>query len=193
MQPFWAGGRSRREEEDSSVLPAEGYAEAPPLARGGPLGDRREPPGRPLFPAGAAAPLERRGAASSRQPPRRALPAVAVRADPHLERQFSNRHIQDKRPGAHGRAEELRRLALRGAQSATVARGADAFRDRHAAGYAEVDALQRPAAARGIVGPRSEDESSSQRGSSDSERAGRRGKRRRRAASAGGDVVVDFF
>ncbi|CAL1132695.1 unnamed protein product [Cladocopium goreaui] len=202
MPPFWA---SQRPDESSAVL-LDDYAVDP---------DQKSTSSkRPLFPAGEP---ER----AKRPQNRNTLPAAVIKTDPRKEREFSNRHINDKRLGAKSRAEMLRQQILRGSQDDTVLRGTSAFQQRSAPGYTDMDDLQpegvqsRPRQPAQLMkaAPEEDDASDSDGGSSDASQdaSGQRRvafgplpenapKRRRIAlggghtpAASGGDVVVDFF
>eukprot|EP00441_Pelagodinium_beii_P040318 CAMPEP_0197636298 /NCGR_PEP_ID=MMETSP1338-20131121/11849_1 /TAXON_ID=43686 ORGANISM="Pelagodinium beii, Strain RCC1491" /NCGR_SAMPLE_ID=MMETSP1338 /ASSEMBLY_ACC=CAM_ASM_000754 /LENGTH=167 /DNA_ID=CAMNT_0043208505 /DNA_START=1 /DNA_END=502 /DNA_ORIENTATION=+ len=103
--------------------------------------DRKEDPAcfqfKAVFPAGA-----RTAPKPSPRQDRKTLPAAVVKTDHRKEKQFSNRHIQDKRLGAASRAEMLRQQILRGSQEDTVQRGSAAFRTATAPGYSDLDDLQ---------------------------------------------------
>mmetsp|Transcript_40592 Transcript_40592/g.91557 ORF Transcript_40592/g.91557 Transcript_40592/m.91557 type:complete len:206 (-) Transcript_40592:26-643(-) len=205
MPPFWAAGR--REEQGAAVLPTsiDDYAERSP-----------SPPrisSRAAFAAGSHA-----ASGASSRPRQHTLPATVIRRDERREREFSNRHIGDKRAGASFRAEDLRRQILRGSQEQTVLRGARAFEQRDSESYRDCDRLQPEAACSGdpatdairariAAAEAAEPDSSSDSGSSS---APDRGKRRRSngrtssptrrcrpkaspVASSGGEVQVDFF
>ncbi|CAE8653100.1 unnamed protein product [Polarella glacialis] len=167
MLPFWASARGKEQEQDEpgSILPEE-YAEDPDANRHR-AASSRGAERRPLFPAGASSAQ----AASAPRKVRGLLPEAVVKTDPRKERQFQNRHIQDRRPGATSRAEELRAIMLRGTQDHTVKRGSEAFQHRAGMGYDEIDDLQpegHSMAARPVVRrPRELSPSLSDGGSSD--------------------------
>ncbi|CAJ1416876.1 unnamed protein product [Effrenium voratum] len=187
MPPFWAS----QKDEPSSVLLDEYAADPQPK----PASSKR-----PLFPAGAPVRREDRK-------DRNTLPAQIVKTDPRREREFANRHIVDKRLGAKSRAEMLRQQILRGSQEETVLRGSDAFRQRSAPGYRDMDNLQ-PEGTKGRPRPEPEEDDSSDVGSSGASGEvarpfgplPKKPKRRRLALAggpsrgeSGGDVVVDYF
>jgi len=179
MPPFWAELRKLEEEEGLSVLPTdpEGYAEDPEDLN--PPAPRQS--SRPLFPAGVTSV---RGSSGSRRAPA-TLPSAVIKSDPRRERQFSNRHVLDKREGAASRAEALRAQILRGNQVGTVMMGSKAFTQRGADGYADCDEAQ-PEGCKGKKSKRPAEAPSESSCSESSEfDAGRLPSRRRRERAAG--------